>query len=51
MILRDRIRLRYPRVSNEEWRKQLRRDLLKTTIFCVSIWLISTVFTVWLLWR
>ena len=51
MIIRDRIRSRYPSVSNEEWRKNLRRDFLKTTIFCVTVWLISAAFTVWLLWR
>ncbi len=48
--LRDRLKKNYNRVPYEQWRKNLRRSTIKSILFAVGAYLLSAIFTVWLLW-
>jgi len=49
--IRDKLRKRHPVMSNEQWRKDLRRSTIKSILIAAGAYLLSAIFTVWLLWR
>lgn len=50
MSLIEKLALR-PAKSQDEWRKELRRDLLRIVAGCALFWSAAGAFTVWLLAR
>ena len=51
MSIHEKLQKRHPVMSNEEWRKNLRRSTIKSILIAAGAYLLSAIFTVWLLWR